>query len=291
MSKSREVQPAHAGGTVTVNEAQRVFREVRDSPVTPSVGVTDLFVQNLEFIDRIADRLVRRSSLAREDGEEFASWVKTRLIENDYATLRKFRGESQFTTYLAVVISMLFRDYRVQRWARWRPSSTARRQGELAVHLEDLVMRQGFTIDQAGEILRTRGLTDLSNNQLVRLFDQGSYRSRHRPTIESDESLENTAVTLSSEDSLLNTEAADEAQNLLALLLRAMEDLDEEDRTILRMRFWDGRSVAETARALGIPQKPLYRRLDRLLSRLRDALVRDGVSADDVRALLEEVER
>jgi RNA polymerase sigma factor (sigma-70 family) len=122
-------------------------------------------------------------------------------------------------------------------------------------------------------------------------MDEVSYRSPPRPSIQSDEDLENVGGSPSPDDSLLIAEAADEAQNLLALLLRAMEDLGDEDRMILRMRFWGGASVADTARALGIPQKPLYRRLDRLLQRLRDALVRDGVSADDVRALLEEVDR
>ena len=80
--------------------------------------------------------------------------MRLRFIENDYAAIRKFRGESSLGTYLTVVVAMLVRDYRVQRWGRWRPSAAARRLGDVAVRLETLVRRNGQAVHEAAETLR-----------------------------------------------------------------------------------------------------------------------------------------
>ena len=42
-------------------------------------------------------------------------------------------------------------------------------------------------------------------------------------------------------------------------LERCLETLDEEDRTILRLKYRSGLTVAGVARALRIPQRPLIR--------------------------------
>jgi RNA polymerase sigma factor (sigma-70 family) len=71
-------------------------------------------------------------------------------------------------------------------------------------------------------------------------------------------------------------------------LASAIAEEPAEDQVILRMRFWEGSSVADIARALRIEQKPLYRRLERALGSLRQQLELQGISADHVRALLED---
>ena len=52
-----------------------------------------------------------------------------------------------------------------------------------------------------------------------------------------------------------------------------------EDRLLFRMAFEDGFTVADIARTLGLEQKPLYRRLERLLKQLRAALEAVGIDA------------
>src|SRR5215216_1633249 len=81
-----------------------------------------LFLDNLSVIERIIGAACRRYGLVSADAEDAASWLKLRFVQDDYAVLQKFRGESALPTYLTVVITMLFRDYRVQQWGRWRPS-------------------------------------------------------------------------------------------------------------------------------------------------------------------------
>jgi RNA polymerase sigma factor for flagellar operon FliA len=66
-----------------------------------------------------------------------------------------------------------------------------------------------------------------------------------------------------------------------------MAQLTSEDRVIVRMHIVDGLSLADVARALGIAQKPLYRRLKRLRKVLRTAMEAAGVHGDDVQGMME----
>ena len=75
-----------------------------------------VFLENLSLTDRIAAALARRNGFVGEDAADFASWVKLRMVEDEYAVFRKFRGDSAIGTYLTVVISMLARDYRVRHF-------------------------------------------------------------------------------------------------------------------------------------------------------------------------------
>jgi RNA polymerase sigma factor (sigma-70 family) len=62
----------------------------------------------------------------------------------------------------------------------------------------------------------------------------------------------------------------------------ALAALEPEDRTIVELRYREGLSVADVARALGLAQKPLYRRLDRLLAHLRASVSRCSAEWGDV---------
>jgi hypothetical protein len=66
----------------------------------------------------------------------------------------------------------------------------------------------------------------------------------------------------------------------------AMQSMDAEDQIILKMRFWHAAKVPEIAAALHLDQKKLYKRIDRLIATLRDALQRAGVSREDIGDLL-----
>jgi DNA-directed RNA polymerase specialized sigma24 family protein len=73
-----------------------------------------LYVEHLEVINRIAESLCRRNGIRGADAEDFVSEVRLKLLQDDYAVLRKFRGTSSTTTFLTVVISNLFRDHRIK---------------------------------------------------------------------------------------------------------------------------------------------------------------------------------
>ena len=253
--------------------------------VTPEPqGPEALFVGHLGWIERVAGAVCRRHGSSREDAEDFSSWAKLKLIEDDYAVFRKFRGESSITTYLTVVIAMLYRDYRIHRWGRWRPSAAARRHGALAVRLETLVYRDRLPFDQAAEALRTAGQTDLPDRQLANLLAELPARRAGGPTEVGSDPLAD-APAADRADSLVIADEAEAGRKVIECL---MARLPPEDRVMLRMRFWEGMSVAEIARGLGLPQKPLYRRMDRALADLRTYLEESGVSRDQARAAVDE---
>jgi len=249
-----------------------------------------VFLENLSLIDRIAAALARRNGFVGEDAADFASWVKLRMVEDEYAVFRKFRGDSAIGTYLTVVISMLARDYRVRHFGRWRPSAAARRVGTVAVKLESLVRRQGYRLDQAAEILRTSGDTRLSDRELVGVLAQCPLRPPLRPVQVGAESLGSVASQAAAEVLVIADETEQQRRRVWTTLADAIRAYPIEDRLILRMRFWDELSIADIARALSLQQKSLYRRVDRLLADLRGRLIGAGLTADECRLLLSEVD-
>jgi RNA polymerase sigma factor (sigma-70 family) len=236
-----------------------------------------LFLEHLPTIDRLLTSVSRRQRLSREAAEDFGSWAKMRLIQDGYAILRKFRGESAITTYLAVVLSLLLRDYRVQEWGRWRPSAAAQRAGSVAVRLEVLVRRDGLTLTSAGQVLRTSGATQLADRDLAALLSTLPERDPLRPVTVGVETLAEVPAP-DSADGIIDAEAAAaDRRRALNALEQALAGLSDEDRLIVRMHFWRDMSVADIARALGVAQKPLYRRIERALKTVRVRCVAAGI--------------
>lgn len=238
------------------------------------------FLANLELLERIIASLCRRHALVGDEADDFGSWVKARLIENDYAIIRKFQERSSFATYLTVVVTNLFRDYRTREWGRWRPSAMAKRLGGLAVRLEALLYRNGHSLPQAIEVLRSAGLATVSDRELTELAAKLPVRAR--PGLAADAPGEAPPA----DGELWLSEQTSDRDAARAALERALGELPAEDQLILRLRYWEGFTVAEVARALQLEQKPLYRRIDRNLERLRGILEAAGVDRDCVAGFL-----
>lgn len=236
-----------------------------------------LFIESLPVVDRLLAIIAKRHSLATADADEFAAWARGRLMDDGYAILRKFGGRSSLATYLSVVLSNLFRDFRNARWGRWRPSAAATRLGPTGIRLDELLNRDGCSLREAVGILHSAGVT-LTEGELTRMASRLPAHSTHR------------------EVDLARAEAEPARQNLTGLtgerdrlntaLDSALSTLSDQDRIITRMRYWDGTSIADIARTLHIDQKPLYRRFDDIQRRLRTALERHGISEALAREVL-----
>ncbi|MFN2317480.1 MAG: sigma-70 family RNA polymerase sigma factor [Gemmatimonadales bacterium] len=238
---------------------------------------------HLGVVDALVASIARRHALDQASTEEFGSWVRERLMEDDCAIIRKFSGRSSIRTYLTVVITRLFADYRNQHWGRWRPSAAALRLGPLAVKLERLVYRDGHPAHEAIALLTT-GDVATSQTDLQSLLRQLPARVPVRE-VSLDAATDHQA--LGGPTGFWETER-ERARHDVAHLLRAVtQELPEQERVILRMHYWEEATVAEIARALGLDQKRLYRQLGRIHTQLREALTAAGVGADAVQAVLE----
>src|SRR5206468_4354516 len=106
--------------------------------------------------------------LPKPDAEEFAAWARARIIEHDYAIFRKFAGRSTLSTYLTVVLSNSFHDYRNHLWGRWRPSAAATRLGPIGIRVEELLYRDDHTLRETVAVLQSGGCL-LSEGEIARL--------------------------------------------------------------------------------------------------------------------------
>lgn len=257
-----------------------------DANAIASARVTDesLFLENLPVIDHVTTQICRRHRLSAAETEEFRSDVRLHFLERDCDVLKQFEGRSSLPTYLTVVIQRLFLDRRNRLWGKWRPSAEARRLGPTAILLERLVTRDGWSVDQALEIMRTNHGVAIDAT-LRALGDKVSRKPPSRQFVPQEEADDLPASSLPADVNIVRAEQDFLAKRVQTALDRARQALEPEERLIVKMRFEDGMTVSNIARALHLDQKKLYRTLDGLLSRLGESLIRDGVSRDDVGAL------
>ncbi|HYC62234.1 MAG TPA: sigma-70 family RNA polymerase sigma factor [Thermoanaerobaculia bacterium] len=245
----------------------------------------EIYLQNLRTIERIAAFVARRHHLSASEAEEFVQEVRVRLLDDNYAVIRKFEGRSSFSTYLTTVIGRLFSQWRVEQWGKWRPSAEAKRLGDKAITLEKLVSRDGFTVSEAVHVLTTPGSSSYTIGELEAIYLRLPPRNP-RPMMVSEEVMPDVPIEA---DAYERIEAGDRMRALrktMEVIDRAIDTMDHEDRLILRMRFCEARRVPDIASILNLDQKKLYKRLEKLFHALRSELENAGVSHDDVPGLL-----
>ncbi len=245
----------------------------------------DLYSSHVATITAAIRVVCRRHRLLGADAEDFESMVRLKFLEGDCAVLRKFEHRSSLSTFLVAVIQRLYLDHRNRVWGKWRPSAQARRLGDLAVDLERLLSRDGLGFDEAIETLRAKrqGPIDLAALETI----HGLLPARQRRRFVGEESLE--AIHSAAEDAesaSLRAASEEVIRGASTALEQAVEQLEPSDRLLVRLRFYDGLSVAEIARAQGVEQKPLYRRLERCLATLRRALTSSGFRETEITEIL-----
>ena len=243
-----------------------------------------LLEANLELIESVIRFTARRQRLDESDVEEFASVVKLRLVEDDYAVIRKFQGRSEFATYLNIVVGNMLRDYRIHHWGKWHASAEAKRLGDVAVDLEQLLHRDSRSLDEALPVLRSR-YPDTTRESLEAIAARLPERRPRRRMVDISEA-ESVAVDDATEENVLIAERQTEAQRLSCAMREAIGRLPEHDRLLLQLRFDSRFTIAQIARSLHIEQKLLYRRMDKLLKDLRAELERAGISSKDAADLI-----
>lgn len=244
----------------------------------------ELLTANLPLIERAVAFACRRNRLDPDHAEEFAAIVNLKLVENDCAILRAYEARSGFATYISVVVQRMALDYRIHLWGKWHSSAEAKRLGALAVDLEQLLLRDGRTLDEALVILGSKheGVTRAS---LAALADRLPARQPRLREVALGDS-EPRAVIDATDEPLFEEERRRTSERLSAIMSEIIGRLPEDDQLILQLRFEGGMPVSNIARALQIDQKLLYRRLERRMRDIRVELERSGVDADEVLDLI-----
>ena len=246
----------------------------------------ELLTSNLAVIDRVVAFTCRRYRLDADEAEEFASTVRLKLIEDDYAILRAYEERSSFSTYISIVVQRMALDYRIHVWGKWHASAEAKRLGPLAVELEQLLHRDGRTLDEALVILAPR-VEGVTRESLQSIADRLPQRPARRRRVGLNEA-ESVAVTRPAEveEPLLADERRRASETLSALMSSLIAALPDDERLILQLRFEGGMTVAQIARVLRLDQKLTYRRIERRMREIKAELARRGVAASDVLDLI-----
>jgi RNA polymerase sigma factor (sigma-70 family) len=238
-----------------------------------------LYLTHAPLIERALLFTARRHRCSADEAEDFAAWARLKFVENDYAALAAFEGRSGMGSYLAVVVQRLFLDYRIAKWGRFRPSAEGKRLGPLAVRLETLLYRDGLSLDEAYQTLRAVD-PELRREVLEDL--QARLPVRVAPRFEGEEALASVAAAEAAPEELaIAKEEAARKRRASAALGETIAAFEPQDQIILRLRFAEGRQIAEIARVLHLDARFLYRRIERLVAELRRRLGERGVSGDD----------
>ena len=241
-----------------------------------------LYTDQATVIEAVLSHICGARRLTLDVCQEFSSWVRLRLLENNSAVLRKFGGRSSPRTFLMTVVQRLYLDWRNKEWGKWRPSAAARRKGPVAIELERLILRDQLRFDEAVEQLRARGVVQ-STEECAAVWAELPQRPGRRAA--SDVELDHMPAP-ATPDPVAVHEGRDRAERTGAALTEVLSTLDAADHLVIRLRFQDGFTVARIAQLIGQDQKALYRRIESLLTRMRQAMLARGVSASEIADLL-----
>ncbi|HEX8407708.1 MAG TPA: hypothetical protein VF883_02510 [Thermoanaerobaculia bacterium] len=249
------------------------------NPTTP-------FESSLDTIERTIALVCRRGRLRGADAEDFASSVKVALLEDDCAILRKHSGIASLGAYLAVVIDRMLWDGRARTMGRFYASAEATRIGPAAVMLESLVRRDQRPLEQALPILRA-SFPEVTREDAERMLPRLPHRVPRPRFVDLDDVDDlPLAASASADQSTIEQEQQRLARQTARILRDTLASFSLEDRTMLRLHYGMSQSIADVSRMMRLPQRPLYRRLERALAQLRAALENAGIDARSLPDLL-----
>ena len=244
-----------------------------------------LFENNLDVINRAIARVCRHVRLHGADAEDFASTARLALLEDDCAILRKYEGRSSLASYVAIVVKRLFIGQK-RAAGRWHPSAEAVRRGDAAVMLERLLHHERRPLDEAMAITNANH-PDADIRELELIAESLPHRlprPRLVPVIDGDE--ERLESGVGADDRVMAADLGKRSAQASHAVRSAMEAMSAEDRVLIHLRFEKGMAVSDIARSLGTAQRPLYRRLEALLTKLKAALEHAGIDGVDAAEII-----
>jgi DNA-directed RNA polymerase specialized sigma24 family protein len=242
---------------------------------SPDIATLEqLLTRHRPFIAVVVKELARRHHLSPDEVREFERQVETALERNDYELIRAFEGGSTWATYLSTIVARLCVEFQAARWGSWRPSARATREGPTGILLEELMVRDGLSLDAAIDVMRFTHRVDVPRRKLQALA----------------ETLELTAAAPSSvpHDTQGAQPSVDSAAIEAALRI-ALDAVSSDDRLMLAMRFLDRVPVTRIARVMRQEPRPFQRHFDEVTSAIRQSLLSQGIPAVTVEHLLDDV--
>ena len=245
-----------------------------------------------DFINQMARRRFWRSEIA----EEAALAVMNALAKDDWAILKKYRGEAQFGAFLKTVAAAELENFARARFGRRRPPLWVRRLGGIWEKLYAALCRERTPLHEATEFIRVgMGRADGAEVEaaaiqlLLRIPDCGmvveevalddtpelAVAAPSSPASESER--RERDETLKTVFQLVVGGGPEAAAKLHGAFKMVKISISSEERLFLKMCYQDGLPVARAGRLLGLGRFQAAARMRRLLERLRREFERAGL--------------
>jgi DNA-directed RNA polymerase specialized sigma24 family protein len=168
-------------------------------------------------------------------------------------------------------------DQRERTHGRWRPSPEAERLGQRAVLIEEIVGRQRRSVEEAMPFVRSVD-PSITRQEVETIADRLPQRPERPREVElPPEDVEPLEAADRADTTTFDGELRDLSRRAGTMLRATMKTWPADDRLLVRLRFESSLSIADISRLMNVPQRPLYRRLEALLGRLRAVLLEAGI--------------
>ncbi|MEX1126420.1 MAG: SigB/SigF/SigG family RNA polymerase sigma factor [Acidimicrobiia bacterium] len=216
----------------------------------------------VETFDGLAQRLARRfggRGVALDDLVQVARYGLLKAIE-------RFDPERgiQFSTFAGrTIIGEIKHYFRDQAWSVRVPRSLQNLWLEVSRAVDELTHSQGRspTISEIAQQL------DVSEEQVLEALDAGAAYTASSLDRTIGEEGDATVV-----DQIGGVDPGYEAAAVRGAMSAELRALPERERTVLYLRFFDGKTQAEIAEEVGVSQVHVSRILSRTLDQLREAI-------------------
>lgn len=244
------------------------------------------YESNIRHIDEVVKIVCWRHNITSEDVQDFSQHVHLMLIENNYRRIRAYRGDvndhALFKGYLRTVIARISLDRLRNKLGKWHPSPEAIKLGKIAEHLEKLVNRNKYSIEEAYHKLPNSLRILISLDDAHTLYDKLPIRQSRPQEVDDPEEPVNRES-----DPKPNPEELVKKKQIIELICLMLQSLTPDDRLLLKMHFYDDLKISVIARQLSKDNQQLYRRMNVILQKFREKLLQSGFKESDVRDLME----
>jgi len=239
------------------------------------------------------------------DALECSQCVLDALEEADYRRIRRYEGRSSLGTFLHAVINRLAITCKREKYGRRRVPETITRLGPWAEKAYVLICWDNYSPDDAYDYLTIAGLYQETRARFLQdcgpILNKARSPDYRRPVSLSvdaptgnpleglgamEHDTRNPSHILSKEHSehlrspleqLLGRLEAEEEFAALGVIREMTAGLPEDEQLLVRLVYGENHSVAAAAKGVGLKPKTAQRRLKRLLTRFREALLKKGI--------------
>ena len=254
------------------------------------------FEKLFELVEKAISGVCSEFQIAEEDAKDFASQMWEKFFKDDCRLLKA--AEDKGAAYIKTMVRNTAIDQHRKEKGQWRPSTKAKKLGDIAVRLEKYLYHQYIPFQEAISLLRTECKAEGALMPSVETLEAWSiklYRmpkSRREISIDSEKgnvinlsfhSRENGRNPLKNpeEESMLeNTRKVH--QTCQSIIQNFSSRLSKNQKLMIKLHFEHGYSMSKIADMLSMSQPQVNYQVKSILKNLKKELLKSGINENDI---------